>query len=106
MPAFIAQTQRVAGVIMFSGGWDRESPTALARWYARESATPPQRWHGSFHTLEAQASVMELIYQRLGLPAAQIHALAQPVQGRQARGEGIHNLAYRPLWQQMLTLQP
>ncbi len=49
---------------------------------------------------------MELIYQRLGLPAAQIHALAQPVQGRQAHGEGIHNLAYRPLWQQMLTLQP
>ena len=34
---------------------------------------------------------MERIYQRLGLTASQIHGLAQPVQGAQAHGEGIHN---------------
>ena len=48
---------------------------------------------------------MERIYQRLGLTASQIHGLAQPVQGAQAHGEGIHNPAYRALWQQMLELQ-
>jgi hypothetical protein len=48
---------------------------------------------------------MDQIYQRLGLPAAQIHGLALAVQGRQPHGEGIHNPAYRPLWLQMLQLQ-
>jgi hypothetical protein len=32
MAAFIAQTQRVAGVIMFSGGWDRGPEGAIAPW--------------------------------------------------------------------------
>ncbi len=71
--SFIAQTQRVAGVIMFSGGWDPGPGGAIAQWYSRASETPPERWHGSFHVLEGQAATMELIYQRLGLPASQIH---------------------------------
>jgi hypothetical protein len=104
MAAFIAQTRRVAGVIMFSGGWDHQAGGDIALWYARPSATPPGRWHGTFHVQEVQAATMERIYQRLGLPASQIHGLALPVQGGHPHGEGIHNPAYRPLWEQMLQL--
>jgi pimeloyl-ACP methyl ester carboxylesterase len=105
MAAFIAQTRRVAGVIMFSGGWDHGPGGDIAQWYARGSETPPQRWHGTYHVQEVQAATMESIYQRLGLPASQIHGLALPVQGGQPHGEGIHNPVYRPLWQQMLQFQ-
>jgi hypothetical protein len=71
----------------------------------RERNATAARWHCTFHVQEAQAATMERIYQRLGLTASQIHGLAQPVQGAQAHGEGIHNPAYRALWQQMLELQ-
>ncbi len=91
---------------MFSGGWDHQSSGEIAQWYARPSATPLQRGHGTFHVQEAHAATMERIYQRLGLPPSQIHGLAQPVQVVQAHGEGIRNPVYRPLWQKMLKLQP
>lgn len=106
MAAYIAQTRRVAGVVMFSGGWDQRTRGEIADWYGRPSATPPQRWHATFHTEEAQADTMAQIYRRLGLPAGNIHALAEPVQGRRAHGEAITNGAYRPLWETMLRLQP
>lgn len=106
MAAYLAQTQRVAGVIMFSGGWDREPGGGIAAWYGRPSATPLLRWHASFHVQEPEADTMARIAQRLGLPAAHIHALQLPVQGRTPHGEGIRNPAYRPMWQQMLALQP
>lgn len=108
MAGFIAQTRRVAGVIMFSGGWDRASSGAdIAEWYSRQSLTPPQRWHATFHKDEPQASTMERIYRRQGVPAAQIHALSEKVrEGGNPHGEGIANPVYRPLWEQMLKLQP
>jgi hypothetical protein len=50
---------------------------------------------------------MERIYRRQGVPVAQIHALSQPVRpGGQAHGEGIANPVYKPMWEQMLKLQP
>lgn len=106
MAAFIAQTRRVAGVIMFSGGWDRRAGGDIAEWYSRPSLTPPQRWHGSFHTQEVQAATMAQIYRRLGLPADQIHALSLPIKGALAHGEGIGNPAYQPMWEQMLRQSP
>lgn len=108
MAGFIAQTRRVAGVIMFSGGWDRASSGGdIAEWYSRSSLTPPQRWHGTFHKDEPQAATMERIYRRQGVPVAQIHALSQPVrENGNPHGEGIANPVYRPLWEQMLKLQP
>jgi hypothetical protein len=105
MAAFIAQTRRVAGVIMFSGGWDHQAGGDIAGWYSRPSVTPPQLWHGTFHTQEPQAAEMARIYRRLGLPAEQIHALTQPVEGLHPHGQGIANPAYRPLWEQMLQMQ-
>jgi hypothetical protein len=105
MAAYLAQTRRVAGVVMFSGGWDRQASGDVAQWYARPSLTPPQRWHATFHVTEPQAALMAETYRRLGVPAAQVHALAEPVQGRRAHGEGIRNMVYQPLWVAMLQLQ-
>lgn len=105
MAAFIAQTQAVAGVLMFSGGWDRGEGD-IAAWYARPSATPAIRWHGTYHVTEPQAGTMARIYARMGLPAAHIHALSEPVRGGNPHGEGIGNPVYRPLWEQMLPTRP
>jgi hypothetical protein len=103
MAAFMAQTRRVAGVIMFSGGWDHRPGGDIAEWYSRPSLTPPRFWHASFHTQEPQAATLARIYRRLGVPADQIHALSLPVRGKLAHGEGITNPAYQPLWEQMLA---
>ncbi len=106
MAGFIAQTRRVAGVLMFSGGWDHGAGGDIAAWYSRASQTPPERWHGTFHVDERQAATMARIYGRQGVPAAQIHALSQPVRpGGQPHGEGIANPVYKTLWEQMLKLQ-
>jgi dienelactone hydrolase len=106
MAAYLAQTRAVAGVLMFSGGWDHRSRSDIADWYARPSVTPPERWQGTFHVDEVQAATMAQIYRRLGLPAAHIHALSEPVQGRSPHGEGISNPVYRPMWETMLKLTP
>ena len=106
MAAFIAQTRQVAGVILFSGGWDRRAGGGIAHWYSRPSQTPPQLWHASFHTLEPQAAAMAQIYRELGIPQAQVHALSEPVIGAHPHGEGISNPAYRAMWEQMLQPAP
>lgn len=106
MAAYLAQTRQVAGVVMFSGGWDFRSGSDIADWYSRPSVTPPQRWHGTFHADEPQAAAIARTYQRLGLPSEQIHALAEPVAGRNAHTEGVNNPAYRPLWEAMLPKPP
>jgi len=103
MAAYIAQTRRVAGVIVFSGGWDHTSGGDIAQWYARPSATPPERWFATYHVQEQQAATLARIYQRLGVPATQVHALDATVLGRFAHGEGISNPAYQALWLQMLA---
>ncbi len=103
MAATIAQARSVAGVLMFSGGWDRQPNGDLADWYRRPSQTPPERWHATYHVAEPQADALARSYQLLGVPAAQQHALDLPVQGPAAHGEGIRNPAYAPLWRQMLA---
>jgi hypothetical protein len=106
MAAFIAQTHQVAGVILFSGGWDRRAGGGIAQWYSRPSQTPPALWHASFHALEPQAAALAQIYRELGVPRAQVHALSEPVMGAHPHGEGISNPAYRAMWEQMLKPVP
>lgn len=106
MAAFIAQTRRVAGVLLFSGGWDRGADGDIARWYGREPLTPPQRWHATFHVDERQAPTMAQIYRRLGIPRAQIHALSLPPLRGNAHTDAIANPAYRALWSEMLKIEP
>ncbi len=103
MAAYIAKTRTVAGVLDFSGGWDRGPNGRHASWYRWESATPMNRWHATFHVDEPNAPELAQIYAELGIPAAQTHALAEPVSGRSPHGEGIRNPAYAPLWRQMLS---
>ncbi|MDM4766103.1 hypothetical protein [Pelomonas sp. SE-A7] len=105
MAAYLAQSRAVAGVIMFSGGWDHGRDGDIAPWYGRSSATPAERWWGTYHVEEEQGSTMARIYHRLGVPATQIKALKEPVrEGGRAHGEGIANPVYKPLWQQMLPV--
>lgn len=99
--AFLAKDREVAGVLMFSGGWDQAARKALAGWYRRPSTTPPARWHSTHHAEESQADRLREIDALLGIPDAQRHALHEPV-ARNAHTEGVRNLAYRPLWQSML----
>lgn len=104
MAAFLAQTRAVAGVITFSGGWDRAPDGGLASWYRRPSVTPPQRWHATYHVKEGAADLLAQSYRELRIPPEQVHALDLPVRaGHEAHGEGIANVAYEPLWRQMLA---
>lgn len=104
MAAFIAKTRAVAGVLDFSGGWDFEARGELAAWYRRPSATPPERWHATYHVREGAADLLAQSYRDLGIPPAQVHALDLPLRpGGQPHGEGIANPAYAPLWRQMLA---
>ncbi|KQY88448.1 hypothetical protein [Pelomonas sp. Root1444] len=102
MAAYLDKTRAVAGVLMFSGGWDKDADGDVARWYRRPGATPPERWHATYHVREPQADVMANVYATLGIPKAQMHALDLPVIRRSPHAEGIGNPAYAPLWRQML----
>lgn len=104
MAAFIAQSRRVAGVLIFSGGWDQGSGGEIARWYGRPAQTPPERWHASYHLDEPKAETMERIYRRLGVPPAHIHRLSQAPAFGNPHTDAIRNPAYAPLWGQMLDL--
>lgn len=95
--AFLAQTRAVAGVLMFSGGWDRRAPDEPAAWYRRASVTPPQRWLSVHHTEEEQAALLARIDELLRIPEAQRYRLREPVL-RNAHTEAIGNAVYRPLW--------
>jgi hypothetical protein len=102
MAAYLAKTRAVAGVMMFSGGWDREPGGDPARWYRRASATPPERWQATYNVRENQAALLADVYVALAIPPAQVHALALPVVAKQPHGDGIVNPAYAPLWREML----
>lgn len=106
MAAFLAQSRRVAGVLVFSGGWDHGPDGRIAAWYGRPSATPLPRWQATYHVEEPMAATMAQIYRRLGLPDDHVHALSLPVRGRAAHGEAIGNPDYLPLWRELLQRQP
>lgn len=102
MAAFIAKTRAVGGVLMFSGGWDKDARGEPARWYRQPSATPSQRWQVTYNVREPAADLLADVYTALGIPPANIHALDLPVVARQPHGDGIVNPAYAPLWREML----
>jgi hypothetical protein len=106
MAEFLAQTRSVAGVISFSGGWDHGANGDVARWYRRASATPPERWQATYHVQEEAADSLARICKLLGLPPDHVHALNLPVSGRMAHTEGVGNIAYLPLWREMLGKPP
>ena len=109
MAAFLAQTRSVAGVLVFSGGWDHGANGDIATWYRRRSVTPPGRWQATYNVQEPQAGTLGRIYSTLGIPSAQVYALDLPVVTRLPHTDGVGNPAYAPLWRKMLAvgkLQP
>lgn len=100
--AFIAKAKPVARVVMLSGGWDMSAPGEIAGWYARPSATPPERWYAAYHVEEPTARTMAAISRVLNIPASHVAALDQPVRGARAHGEALSNPAYQPWWQYAL----
>lgn len=102
MAAYLAQTRPVAGVIVFSGGWDKRNQDEIADWYARPSATAHARWFATYHVEENNAATMAKIYQVLGVPTANVFALNLPLSTQNAHGEGIRNPAYKDLWVRIL----
>jgi hypothetical protein len=100
--AFIAKAKAVARVVMLSGGWDMSAPGDIADWYAKPSATPPERWYAAYHVEEPTAKTMAEISRALKVPAGNVGAFDQPVRGARAHGEGLSNSAYLPWWQYAL----
>lgn len=100
--AFIAKDKAVARVVMLSGGWDWSAPGEIADWYAKPSATPPERWYAAYHVEEPTAATMAEISRALRIPASNGNAMDKPVRGARAHGEGLSNPAYQPWWQDAL----
>jgi len=106
MAAFIAKRIAVHGVIDFSGGWDMESDAKVASWYAAPSATPPDRYFGTYHVKEKFAKVIAASYQAMQFPPEQQFALDKPVSHpddeNPGHGDGASNPVYEAIWLTML----
>jgi hypothetical protein len=103
--AFIAKAHSVARVVMLSGGWDKSAPGQIADWYAKPSATPPERWFAAYHVEEPTAATMADIAAALKVPAGQVGAFDKPVAGGKAHGEAMSNIVYAPWWSAALGLK-
>lgn len=107
MAAYIAKRIAIGGVIDFSGGWDMRSDDDIASWYSTPSATPPERWYGTYHVDEKFASAIAASYRAMGIPASHQFPLSKPVRHPEGKnpghGEGASNPVYREIWETMLT---
>lgn len=112
MAEFIAQTETVARVISFSGGWDyaNSRDKQIAGWYSKRAATPLDRWFATYNVNELAAGSLREICTTLHIPPSQVFALDQPLENPNAsaaapnpyHGDGIRNTAYKPVWLKML----
>lgn len=107
MAAYIAKRVAIGGVIDFSGGWDMRSDRDIASWYSAPSATPPERWYGTYHADEKFAAAIAASYQAMRIPASHQFSLSKPIRHPGARnpghGEGASNPAYQGIWETMLS---
>jgi esterase/lipase len=108
MSVFIAKRYKVNRVITFSGGWDysvrtKDKNNIIAQWYYNESATPAERYYGTYHMEENTARFMLASYQAMKIPEDHIYALDKDVrEGKRAHGEAIRNTIYKELWIEIL----
>jgi predicted esterase len=76
LAAYIAKGHAVARVVLFSGPAENYAPSKqLAPWFSSPSATPADRWYGTYHQQEGDAPVMQRAYPALGLAPAHIRVL-------------------------------
>jgi hypothetical protein len=112
MAEFIGQRESVARVISFSGGWDYANAREkkIAGWYSKTSATPMEKWYATYNVNENAAAQIREISTALRIPSGQIFALDKPLMNANAatsaanpyHGDGIRNVAYKPVWLRML----
>ena len=103
MGAYIAKQHLVAKVIYFSGGWDVEAKGKIAKWYYKDSVTPPNRWYATYHVEEPMAHIIAQSCNAMKIPKAHTFALNLPINGKsKAHGQGVANKLYKPIWIQML----
>ena len=103
MAAFIAKHQRVARVVMFSGGWDQARPGVIAGWYTAPSATPPGVWFGAYHVREPNAGIISRIYRAEGLAPGHVVAFDLPLRrGEDPHAQGLTNQRYTSVWRALL----
>jgi len=101
MAAFIAQRFEVAGVIDFSGGWDHATTHRLADWYSRPSATPPERWYGTYNAKEDAATEIAASYVGLRIPVSHQFKLDR-LSVAAPHGAGAVDPVYKDIWIKML----
>lgn len=103
MAAYIAKNTLVHKVITFSGGWDFAEGNQIAKWYYKDSATPPERWYGAYHVEENYAKALLESYQAMRIPDSHIyHFSLSPRKGRKAHSEGVSSDVYKSQWVEML----
>ena len=84
MAAYIAQTTRVARVILFSSPWDSYGRNrTLAPWVrAGNGATPSSAWFAAYHEKEPTADLIAQAYRALRIPSTQIRIFTLEPNGR------------------------
>jgi hypothetical protein len=112
MAEFIGQQESVARVISFSGGWDYSSSKdkKIATWYFNKNTTAMEHWYATYHINENTATALKEICIALQIPANHVFALEEPLLNAKPskenpnpyHGDGIRNIAYKPIWITML----
>jgi dienelactone hydrolase len=86
MAAYIAQTTRVARVILFSSPWDSYGRNrTLAPWVrSGNGATPTNLWFAAYHEKEPTADLIARAYSALRIPSSQIRVFTLEPNGKAA----------------------
>jgi dienelactone hydrolase len=112
MAAYIAKTNVVRRVVLFSGPWDvAGSKRSPAPWLSMPSLTPSDRWFAGYHTREKTAIAIEKAYAALGVPSDHIEKfdLALPDDHPNAKRDNPYHLAsirdrrYRRQWRKLFV---
>lgn len=111
MAAFIAKRHLVNRVVLFSTGWDTQGrPLKPVGWLSDPSATPEERWFGSFHKRENTAALLEETYAALRLPEGHLFRFDRDLPEAFAKRTkspnpyhviGMRDVRYEPEWKQM-----
>lgn len=87
MAAYIAKTQTVARVILFSGGFDFVIVPGIgwmpSPWLRMPSKTPPERWFAGYNAREKYATLLAAVYAALRIPATNVRVFNRPMPAAQ-----------------------
>ncbi len=109
MAAYIAKSQPVYRVVLFSSPWDNTGrENRPASWLFLPSATPPDRWWAERHVKENTTEWIANAYRALQIPPGQILLFNQGLTGEEKpdaknpyHPSTIRNLAYQNQWREM-----